>query len=202
VVANPAGSQALVSVELLGANGRFVPKGLARLQLDPGQVVSRDLTDLTGRGAVSVHLKSDQPVLGAVETALGGSGHDWSVLGGVAPLEDAGSVPLPPSGELHLLLASAAKQGASATVAVMTTQGASIVRDDVSLDGGTTSQWELPHLSKPQREKAAYLVVRPTGSVVVAAVYEGASGDLAAVPVESPIFTVQQPTAHLVLTGG
>jgi hypothetical protein len=201
VVANPGGSQALVSVELLGANGRFVPKGLARLQLHPGQVVSRDLTDLAGRDAVSVHLSSDQPVLGAVETSLRGTSHDSSVLGGVAPLEGAASVPLPVSGELHLLLASAVGQRASATVVVMTRQGAPIVHGKVSLDGGTTAQWELPHLTKAQRERAAYLVVHPTGSVVAAAVYQGARGALAAVPVESPTFTVEQPTAHLVLTG-
>src|SRR4029453_16710937 len=112
------------------------------LRVDPGQVVSRDLTDFAGRDAVSVHLASDQPVLGAVETVLRGPGHDPSVLGGVAPLEGAASVPLPVSGELHLLLASAVGRGASAAVAVMTTNGAPLVHGNVTLDEGTTTQWE------------------------------------------------------------
>jgi hypothetical protein len=201
VVANPGGSQALVSVELLGKNGRFVPKGLAPLQLDPGQVVSRDLTKLAGRDAVSVHLHSDHPVLGAVETGLRGPDHDSSVLGGVVPLAGTATVPLPDSGELHVLLASPAGQGASATVSVMTTEGTRLVDSDISLDGGTTAQWEIPQLTKRQRARAAYLVINPTGSVVVAAFYQGANGALAGVPVETPTFTVTQPTAHLVLTG-
>jgi hypothetical protein len=190
-----------VSVELLGKNGRFVPKGLAPLQLDPGQVVSRDLTKLAGRDAVSVHIHSDHPVLGAVETGLRGPDHDSSVLGGVVPLAGTATVPLPDSGELHVLLASAAGQGASATVTVMTREGTRLVDSDVSLDGGTTAQWEMPHLTKSQRAQAAYLVINPTGSVVVAAFYQGANGALAGVPVETPTFTVTQPTAHLVLTG-
>jgi Family of unknown function (DUF5719) len=202
VVANPGGSAALVSVELLGANGRFVPKGLARLQLDPGQVVSRDLTELAGRDAVSVHLTADQPVLGAVETAPDGRGHDWSVLGGVKPLGGPASVPLPASGALHLLLASAARQDSSANVVVMSRQGNPIARRDVTLDGGTTVQWAPRHLTNTQRKRAAYLMIRPDGPVAVAAFYQAPGGAVAAVPVENPTLTVEQPTAHLVLTGG
>jgi hypothetical protein len=202
VVANPGGSAALVSVELLGANGRFVPKGLARLQLDPGQVVSRDLTELAGRDAVSVHLTADQPVLGAVETAPGGPGNDWSVLGGVAPLGGPASVPLPASGALHLLLASAGRHDASATVVVMSRRGTALAKRDITLDGGTTVQRAPPHVTKAQRKRAAYLMIRPNGSVAVAAFYQAAGGAVAAVPVANPTLTVEQPTAHLVLTGG
>jgi hypothetical protein len=202
VVANPGVSQALVSVELLGADGRFVPKGLAHLQLDPGQVVSRDLTELTGRDAVSVHLTSDQPVIGAVATALGGRGHDWSVLGGVAPLQGPASVPLPSSGSIHVLLASPSGQDASATVTVMSRQGKPLSRREVKLDGGTTAQWAPPHWTAAQRKRAAYLMVRPNGLVAAATFYQGGGGAVAAIPVGSPQLTVEQPKAHLVLTGG
>lgn len=201
VVANPGGSQALVSVELFGKNGRFVPKGLDSLQLDPGQTISRDLTKLAGQDAASVHLASDQPVLGAVVTRLNGPDHDSSVLGGVAPLAGPASVPLAGTGAVHLLLASASRHGGSATVSVMTRQGTQLADSDVSLEGGTTTQWELPHLTKHQRTRAAYLAIQPTGSIVAAAFYQGARGALAAVPVQSPTFTVAQPTAHLVLAG-
>jgi hypothetical protein len=202
VIANPGGSHALVSVELLGKSGPFVPKGLASLQLDPGQTITRDVTKLAGHDAASVHLASDQPVLGAVVTRLNGPDHDSSVLGGVASLTGPASVPLAGSGELHLLLASASSRGGgSATVSVMTTRGMQLAASDVSLEGGTTAQWELPHLTKHQRARAAYLVIHPTGSIVAAAFYQRARGALAGVPVESPTFTVAQPTAHLVLTG-
>jgi hypothetical protein len=201
VVANPGGSHALVSVELLGKDGRFVPKGLDSLQLDPGQTISRDLTKLAGQDAASVHLASDQPVLGAVLTRLNGPDHDSSVLGGVAPLTGPASVPLPGTGALHLLLASASRHGGSATVSVMTKRGTQLADSKVRLEGGTTTQWELPHLTKHQRTRAAYLAIQPTGSIVAAAFYQGAGAALAGVPVQSPTFTVPQPTAHLVLAG-
>jgi hypothetical protein len=38
--------------------------------------------------------------------------------------------------------------------------------------------------------------------VAVAAFYQAPGGAVAAVPVENPTLTVEQPTAHLVLTGG
>ena len=199
VIANPGGSHALVSVELLGKSGPFVPKGLASLQLDPGQTITRDVTKLAGHDAASVHLASDQPVLGAVVTRLNGPDQDSSVLGGVAPLAGPASVPLTGAG-VRLLLASASSQGASATVSVMTRHGTQLVDSKVSLEAGTTTQWELPHLTKHQRARAAYLVIQPTGSIVAAAFYRGARGGLAGIPVESPTFTVAQPTAHLVLT--
>lgn len=183
VVGNPSDSEALVEVEVAGADGSFVPTELEEVSVSPGTVEIVDLTDvLPRREAVAVRVRAQVPVTASLRAA---TRPDTTYADTVTPLVGQATAPVPSRGRTTVQLTAGATE-AVARVEGFREDGRSTGADEVDLAATATSTW------RPARG-SAYVVVTPVdGSVFGAAVYDEAAG-LASLPLRTVPIRVRLP---------
>ena len=204
IVANPSPLEALVDVELLGLDGPFHPVGLGTLRVPPGTVLRREISTAAEGDAVSVRIRSDQPVTAALRVRRGGSGPDLAVVPASERLRGPAVLSLPAVTRPVLAIANPARSDAGGTVRAYDANGAKVASVRLNLTGGTTRQWPVPD---PQRggRPAAYVVLTPEpgADLVASAVFAGrgpSKGFLAALPLRSGLVSVRRPPVRSTLT--
>ncbi|QNN53621.1 DUF5719 family protein [Nocardioides mesophilus] len=189
LVTNPSELEALVEVEVVGANGSFAPTGLDQVSVAPGAVESVPLDDVLPAGEpLALRVRSRVPLVAAVRTVGTGPGADNSYAGPVLPLLDPAAVPVPARATTTVQL-SAGSQPARATLTGYAADGKETGSDEVAIGPGATAAWEPPTGS-------AYVVVTPLeGSVYGAATYAG-RGILAQTPLAELPMRVRTPSVR------
>lgn len=163
LVANPSELESVLTVEVAGPSGRFVPTGLEELSVEPGAVLSVDFSDVL-REALAVRLTGTVPVVATLRS-LGRDG-DIAYAGVAHPL--AAPAALPVVGRTALQL-TAGNQTSRAQVTAYDSEGLPLDDTRLSVAPHATTTWTAPN-------DAAYLVVDPVqGAPYGAVVYEGAS---------------------------
>ncbi len=164
LIANPSDQEAVVTIRVDGANGRFVPTGLEDQTVPPGSVQSVPLDQGIGQHeAVALEVRSQVRVLATVRSVVGS---DTTYAAPVAPLAGPAAVPTAPDVTSTLQL-TAGELAAKASVAAYDAQGRRVAQKQLSLSPGSTTSWAAP-------AEAAYVLVTPTtGSVFGAMVYQG-----------------------------
>ncbi len=176
LVGNPSDREALVEVEVSGADGSFAPTGLDTVSVAPGAVESVELDDvLPADEAVALRIRSRVPVVGAVRSTGRG---DSSYAGPVEVLVAPAAVPVP-RGAATTVQVSAGTAPARVAVRGYAGDGTPAGAQELTLAPGSTRTWEPPGA-------AAYVVVTPlAGAVYGAATYQG------------PAFSAQTPLVAL-----
>ena len=106
VVVNPRQVEAIVSVELVGATGTFVPKDNPTLTVPPDSVATMSIESAFNGEPLAVRLSSEQPVTAAVRTVTGG---DVAFATGVRPIRGTTAFAVP-RGTADLVLSSIGPQ--------------------------------------------------------------------------------------------
>lgn len=182
VVANPSDLEALVSLELAGPNGRFVPAGLDELSVSPGSVATLDLSTMLPGDAFAVRLRSQQPVVATVRSV---TEDDVVYASSVEPLTGSAAAPVVGSSTVQL---TSGGETTRATLTAYSADGRVVATDQPSLAANSTTTWEVP-------DKASYVVLEPTqGTPVAAMVYDGAATPFGLLP-DTTRVPVVQPAA-------
>lgn len=180
LVANPSSLESVVTVELAGPDGRFVPADLEDVSVAPGTVQEVDLPDVPS-GAFAVRVRAERPVVAALRSVLRNGEIGYA---GAAPALD-GPAALPAVGDASVQL-TAGGETARATATAYSNSGVALDDTKLSLAPHSTGAWALP-------ARAAYVVVEPVqGSVHGAVVYDDAAAQpLLDLPVEIRIPVVK-----------
>jgi len=78
LLAAPGERTASVQVEVVAADGAFIPVGLDSVEVPAGGLAAVPLTELVGRADVGLLLTADEPVLAGVRLRAGGSPPDFA----------------------------------------------------------------------------------------------------------------------------
>ena len=178
VVANPAGREALVDVQISGQSGAFAPTGVAELRVPPGAVLTTDLGGAIGADASGVLLRSTLPVAATVRSS---SASDAAYAGAVAQLDDPAAALLPSgtTGAVHLM---GGPHGGTAEIAAYSSKGKQVDSGKLALPANATLAWSPKH-------GASYVVVTPTKGRVFGGVTLEGNGALAQVALRPlPVF--------------
>ena len=204
MVANPSPLEALVDVELLGPDGPFHPVGLGTLRVPPGAVLRQEISTAAEGDAVSVHIRSDQPVTAALRVRRGGGGTDLAVVPASDGLRGPAVLSLPAVTRPVLTVANPARSDSGGTVRAYDANGAKVASVRLNLRGGTTRRWPIPGPKQGERP-AAYVVLTPEpgADLVASVVFAGRGprkGFLAALPLRSGSVSVSRPPVRSTLT--
>ena len=183
-VLNPTGSTVRVAVEAIGPEGTFVPEGLDEVRVGAGATERVQVPRSAGAGALALRLVADAPVVASVLSTAGG---DRSTAEAAPRLSGPAVVPVGPGlGTPDLLLTVAGDDAAGVVLEARGRDLATLAEADVDLEAGLTTSVDLAEVL--DLEGAAFVVVRPTGSVHGAAAYRTGDGTaslaLQAAPVE------------------
>ncbi len=181
VVANTSELQAVVHVDVAGPHGRFAPSSVGTLQVSPGSVSTTDLTQVVGRDAVAVRVRSQIPV---TATLRSGSPRDVAYAAPVSALTEPAAVPLLGGRGTDLQLTSGAGT-AQARVTAYRDGGTSLRSVTLTFRPGTTRTWTPPG-------RSAYVVVRPVHGAVFGAAVSSAPGT-AVLPLDALQVRVRRP---------
>ncbi len=163
LVANPSSREAVLHVQVAGADGEFVPTGLDGQRVPPGAVRTIDLGRRLGaKEAVQVQVRSQVRVLATVRSLVAG---DTAYAPSVAPLSGPAAAPLLRKG--GTVQVTAGGLPAEAAVTAYDPSGAQVAARRLQVPASTTASWTP--------RKGAYVVVQPlSGRVSGAVVYRGA----------------------------
>ena len=182
LVGNPSALESVVTVEVAGPSGRFIPGSVGQLSVAPGTVESVDLSEVMRGEPFAVRLRASRPVVAAMRSVLPGG--DLTYAGAAQPL--TGPAALPVLGRASVQL-TAGIQTARAQVTAYSASGTPVGDTRLSIAANVIDSWDLPR-------GAAYVVVEPTqGTPYGAVVYEGSAVPLRDLPVSIRI-PVVQPT--------
>ncbi len=78
LLAAPGERTASVQVEVVAADGAFIPVGLEAVEVPAGGLVAASLTELVGRADVGLLVTADEPVLAGVRLRAGGTPQDFA----------------------------------------------------------------------------------------------------------------------------
>ncbi|HSK27789.1 MAG TPA: DUF5719 family protein [Jiangellales bacterium] len=196
----PGGSDAIVALRLLGAEGPFSPVDQDVVTVPGGSVAEVPLTDAAGESPVAVLLDSDVPVTAAVRVVDQPPEGlpDVAYTAAAAPLAGPAASLLgraTPELAASLLLSAVGDDPAAATVTTLADDGSEVASEPVSVAAGATLT--VP-LSAPEGLDRVTVVVTPEepGTLAAARVVAGTdpSGALLdIVPLVSPRTTVSVP---------
>jgi hypothetical protein len=139
VVVNPRQVEAIVSVELVGATGTFVPKDNPTLTVPPDSVATMSIESAFNGEPLAVRLSSEQPVTAAVRTVTGG---DVAFATGVRPIRGTTAFAVP-SGTADLVLSSLGPQS-SVTVTAFAASGKQLSDAAVAVPKASSVATRLP----------------------------------------------------------
>lgn len=139
MVANPRQTDAIVSVELIGATGTFSPKENPTVTVPPDSVASVSIGSAFNGDPLAVRVKSDQPVTAAVRTVTAG---DVAFATGVRPIQGATSFAVP-SGTGDLVLSSVGP-ASSVAVTAFAGSGKQLSDDPVAVPKASSVTTRLP----------------------------------------------------------
>ncbi|MGZ4490212.1 MAG: DUF5719 family protein [Nocardioidaceae bacterium] len=181
LVSNPSSLEAIVGVQVQGANGGFTPAGLDAIQVAPGTVQSVDVTKAVGNEATAVRLHSQVPVTASVRSTTAA---DSTYAAPVLPLAGPAAAPL--------------VQGAAGTVQVTAgelpaqVRFASYTAGGHRLDGGTKTIRPKTTVTWTPAKRAAYVVVTPVKGAVYGALSLSGAG-VSEVPLTTLPIRFQEP---------
>jgi hypothetical protein len=148
LLAAPGERTASVQVEVVAADGAFIPVGLEAVEVPAGGLAAVPLTELVGRADVGLVLTSDEPVIAGVRLRAGGAPPDFAYVAAAPALIGVAAAPANTS-DVAARLSVVAPEGAT-TVSVTV----------VDADGRrTTSQLDVA-----SRSAATLSVVPPAGA--------------------------------------
>lgn len=175
LVTNPGSRSVEVSATVTDADGTFVPQGLRPLDLAPASVATLELPPELGRGALTLRLRSPDPITATLRTTVKGPNRDVAYAASSLPLSGPAVAPLP-SGSTALVLTGADPQAATAVVVeTFGPAGDLLASEPVDVPAGTTRTVDPP--GRRTSDRALYVVVRPQqGAVYATAGYDGSSG--------------------------
>ena len=185
LVANPSDSETLVSVEVAGKNGRFIPADVGDLSVAPATVTKVDLSKVLVGEPFAVRLRSERAVVAAMRsvTATG----DIAYAGAADPVLEAAALPVVGRSTVQL---TAGSEISRAVLTAYSSQGKAVGDTRLSLAAWATQTWDVP-------AGAAYVVVDPTqGNAFGSMVYSAADGDTAAVPFRELPISVRVPAVR------
>ena len=106
LVANPAATEAVVAITLVGAEGTYAPTKGGTVRVPPGSVKAVSLGTMLRTAPAAVRLSSNVPI---AATVRGTSGSDIAYASAIAPLGSSSVVGIPPhSGPARLVLVARA----------------------------------------------------------------------------------------------
>jgi Family of unknown function (DUF5719) len=184
LVANPSALESLVTVEVAGANGRFLPADVGDLSIAPGSVVTVDLSGVLPGETYAVRLRGTRPVVAALRSVQASG--DLAYAGESRFLDVAG---LPVQGATSAQLTAGATTS-RATITAYSKAGRAVGDITLSLAPFATAAWDVP-------AGAAYVMVVPTqGRVSGALVYSPKRAGVAAVPLRDLPTTIRVPVVQ------
>lgn len=169
MVLNPGSTTARVGVEVIGADGTFTPSGLEELTVKGGTIRSVTLPDTAGPGEQALRLTSDEPVSATVRMAPSTSDYAYAEATPVLTGPAVVPVDLGAQGSVPQLVLTAPGAAATVEVEAFDAAMAPLTTAVVEVPAGTTQ------VAGVDADRAAYLVLRPSGRLVAAATY--AKGD-------------------------
>lgn len=156
VITNAGTRQQVVAVRILGQTGPYTSTGLPSLQVPPGSVVVKDVSDILAKQTTAIELSAAGPVAGALVSTQSGGQRDFAVSGLGAPLTTRAVVPALNGAALSLSFATGAPAPQRVRVRGFTSSGERAGSATVVVRGSATTGW------KPSADwAAAYLVVTP-----------------------------------------
>ena len=182
VVANPAGREALVDVQISGAAGSFAPTGVDALRVPPGAVVTTDIKSAVGDEASGVLLRSTVPVSATVRSS---SGSDVAYAGAVRSLDGPATAVLP-SGTTGAVNLTAGEKGGTARVVAYSSKGKEVDSGELDLPPRATLAWS-------SKRAADYVVVTPTEGRIFGGVTLAGDGVLSQVALRPLPVTLRRP---------
>lgn len=168
-VTNPGREDAVISLQLTGADGQVAPPELAGLTVPAGSSVTRDLTAETALGALAVAVTSSgPPVLAAalVEDGTGAEVREIAYAGAAGPLSGPALVPevvVGPSTSSTLLLSALGSDGEVVVTALpLPGTGAPLPSPrTLPVPGGRTVALRLAELLPPGSQTRFAVAVAP-----------------------------------------
>lgn len=189
LVTNPGDRQALVTTQVVTADGAFVPRGAEEVSVDPGEVATVRLgTGFDGRLA-SLRLRSEVPVTGTVRSQVGA---DVAYAGAAATAEGFLVAPAGSSGGRTVLVLQGTDDPTGAEASAWSSDGSRLAGRGISVPPTGLATWTLP-------ADAAYVLLEPDtgrGDLVAAVVSTGAGG-VTAVPLGRVPTTETRPVVRL-----
>lgn len=183
LVTNPGEQQALVSLEVLGPDGVFVPLGKEQVSVAPDSIESLDLTEEIGDQPAAVRLVSDVDVTATLRSTTGG---DHATAAAVDAL--SGPAVVTTAGDRSFLQLSGGDGPSTATVTAYTAAGNRVAARDLAVPPAGLVEWPAP-------AEAAYAVLVPrTGALFVGVVHRGPG--IAAEPAQILSLTLTRPVVR------
>ncbi|MBA2561112.1 MAG: hypothetical protein H0V07_14735 [Propionibacteriales bacterium] len=188
-ITNPGSREALVQVQVIDANGQFVPTTLTDVRIPPGTVVVKEVGLVTRGAQAALHLTSTVPVTAASATVVRDGVDDVAVTSSSPPLTDPAVVPIVPGTAVSLAFVSGARTASTVSIDVVDDSGTSLSERDVPISGSALSTWVVP-----ERIEAAYVVITADAAAHLHGVahYRG-KGGITALPILSGTYTVTRP---------
>lgn len=189
---NPTTSTARVAVEVIGAKGRFAPKGLESVKVGAGRFVEVPVPKSAGSDAAALRLRSDQSVSAALRVSPSEKDHGIvearPVVNGptIVPI-DLGTGTEPP----ELVVTALGRPGRVRLVAY-DAQMERLDAGNVDIEGDTTTTVDLGSSDVLDTRDAAYVVVQTRGSVTGAITYRRGN-DIASLGLTAAPVTVLGP---------
>jgi hypothetical protein len=181
VLANPGADEVRATLSVVTPTSTYAPTGVEDVRVAPDSTEAVSLDDVLAQAAkddaIGLLVESNGPVTSTLRQIA----HDDLSLLTTAPVVDALTAAVLPTGPKHVLLAGASGTG-TATVTAYSARGKQLDQQEVGLAPDAGADVTLP-------DKAVLVTVTPTGTTVRAAVRLDGAG------------TAVVPLRELVLTG-
>lgn len=178
LVANPSPLEAVVTIEVAGRSGRFVPADVDALSIAPGGVQAVDLSAVLRGQPYAVRLRAERPIVAAMRSVLRGG--DVTYSGVALPL--TGPAAFPAIGKT-MVQVTAGRATARAELTAYSESGQVVGQTRLAMAQHAIGTWKVP-------AKAAYVVAVPVQGRVFGAVLYDAS---AAVPLRDLPISLRIP---------
>jgi hypothetical protein len=190
LVTNPGDRQALVTTQVVTAEGAFVPQGAEEVSVDPGEVATVRLGPGFDGRLAALRLRSDVPVTGTVRSQVG---EDVAYAGAAATAEGFLVAPAAvAAGGRAVLVLQGTDEPTGAEASVWSSDGRRLAARGLSVAPTGLATWTLP-------VGAAYVLVEPDtgrGDLAAAVVWTGPGG-ITSVPLGPVPTTETQPVVTL-----
>ena len=198
----PGDSDAIVSLEILGADGSFSPLEHDVVTVPAGGIVRVPLDDAVGKSAAAISLQSDEDITAAVRVDASGEGErpEFAYTAAVEPLP-AGPAAIVLSRAdstmtSRLQLSAVGELAGRVTITVVDGEGAVAEEQAVDVAAGSTVELEL---APPEDAAWATAIIEPAaaGTIVASREIVGSDDDgrlLDLMPVVPSALTVEVPT--------
>jgi hypothetical protein len=198
----PGDSDAIVTLEILGADGPFSPLEHDVVTVPAGGIVRVPLDDAVGESVAAVSLEGDEDVTAAVRVTASGEGErsDFAYTAAAQPLPAGPSAVVlsrtdsTVTNRLHL--SAVGELAGRVTVTVVDGEGGVVQEQVVDVAAGSTVEMEL---APPEDAAWVTAIIEPAAAGTIVASRELAGSDdegrlIDLMPVVPPALTVEVPT--------